>query len=215
MTITINLQHFQLHPSGAIFWEEKNTLLIADVHLGKVAHFRKHGSAIPYHATYKNFELLNTIITEFEPQQICFLGDLFHSALNNEWIQFENWRNQNSNINILLIVGNHDIISPTKYEQLNIRVASEWVYKNFLFTHYPEKRDPYFNFSGHIHPGIEIKGIGKQKLKLACFHKKTYQIVLPAFGIFTGKYIISPEKEDLIYGIGNNEVIAIHPQLLK
>ena len=215
MTLSIRNQNFELHPLGAIFWQEKQTLLIADVHLGKVSHFRKHGSAIPHEASFKNFELLGDLIQQFKPQQICFLGDLFHSHLNKEWILFENWRNTFAEIDILLIIGNHDIISPSKYEKLHIKTASEWVYKQFLFTHYPEERVGFFNFSGHIHPGVALKGIGKQYIKLPCFHKKPNQLVLPAFGVFTGKFIISPEKGELIYAISDHEVLEIPPSLLK
>ena len=57
MTITIQIKSntFILHPSGALFWEDKNVLLISDVHLGKVSHFRKHGVAIPENSVSKNF----------------------------------------------------------------------------------------------------------------------------------------------------------------
>ena len=46
-SIEIYNHNFILHPSGAIFWLEKKTLFLADVHLGKVAHFRKNGIAVP------------------------------------------------------------------------------------------------------------------------------------------------------------------------
>ena len=39
--IQINKNFFDLHPSGAIYWVEKKTLMLADVHLGKVAHFNR------------------------------------------------------------------------------------------------------------------------------------------------------------------------------
>ena len=38
---------FILHCSGAIFWPARSILLISDVHLGKVSHFRRHGVALP------------------------------------------------------------------------------------------------------------------------------------------------------------------------
>src|SRR4051812_31565878 len=93
MTIKINIKnnHFVLHPTGAIFWEDKNALLISDVHLGKVSHFRKHGMAIPGNAASKNFEQLTIAIDFFKPETIIFLGDLFHSKINKEWDLFEQW----------------------------------------------------------------------------------------------------------------------------
>ena len=45
--IVIFNNHFYLHKTGAIYWKEKNTLLLADLHLGKVGHFRKSGIPVP------------------------------------------------------------------------------------------------------------------------------------------------------------------------
>ena len=100
--ITINNNKFKLHPSGAIFWDEKEMLLIADVHLGKVAHFRKHGAAVPPNAAFQNLENLTEISNHFQPETICFLGDLFHSKLNEEWNDFEKWVDY-TKANVILI----------------------------------------------------------------------------------------------------------------
>ena len=92
--IQIHNQKLQLHPLGGLFWVEKSLLLISDVHLGKVSHFRKFGAAVPRKAIHKNFLLLDQIVADFEPFQICFLGDLFHSSLNKEWELFEKKNNR-------------------------------------------------------------------------------------------------------------------------
>jgi metallophosphoesterase superfamily enzyme len=70
---TINQQNFILHISGALFWESKNTLLIADIHLGKVTHFRKNGFAIPNETLHQNFLKLKEVVEFFQPAQIIFL----------------------------------------------------------------------------------------------------------------------------------------------
>src|SRR3954470_20613902 len=102
MKITIKNQSFILHQSGAVFWEEKKTLLISDVHLGKVAHFRKHGMAVPEAAIFENFSRLNLVLSFFNAEQIIFLGDLFHSTINNEWGFFSEWVNRHSQQIILI-----------------------------------------------------------------------------------------------------------------
>jgi len=66
-SIQIKNQEFILHPHGGIFWVEKSMLLISDVHLGKVAHFRKFGAAVPQKAIHKNFILLDEIVSYFQP----------------------------------------------------------------------------------------------------------------------------------------------------
>ena len=206
--ISILGQNFLMHPSGALFWEEKATLFISDVHLGKVSHFRKFGAAIPRKAIQKNFDLLNEVITFFDPKIICFLGDLFHSSLNNEWNLFKKWVPTRKS-QIILVSGNHDIISPLKYEELGIQVVSEIQTEGFLFTHHPEQRDGFFNIAGHIHPAIRLKGEGRQTLRLPCFFKKPWQLILPAFGEFTGTHVLEKNEDDEVFAIADNSVLKI------
>lgn len=207
-SITILGQTFILHPSGAMFWEEEDLLVISDVHLGKVAHFRKHGSAIPQQALKGNFLKLDLVTGFFDPKKIIFLGDLFHSYINNEWQHFEQWM-QDISAEVILIEGNHDVISPLKYEALGVQVIPELIIGDFLFTHHPEERENYFNFSGHIHPGVKINGTARQQLKLPCFFRRKNQMILPAFGEFTGKHILEPKKEDKVYVVTKEEVICL------
>ena len=81
---------------------------------------------------------------------------------------------------------------------------------HFLLTHHPTEKEDFFNFSGHIHPGIILRGLGLQSLKLRCFFQKSNQMILPAFGEFTGKFIMKPEEDHSVYAIAGNEVILIN-----
>lgn len=68
---------FILHPSGVCYWEQTQWLLISDVHLGKVSHFRKHGAAVPQNAIQKNFTSMNAAVAHFFPQKNNFHGRPF------------------------------------------------------------------------------------------------------------------------------------------
>ena len=59
---------------------------------------------------------------------------------------------------------------------------------------------PYF-FSGHLHPGIRIRGMGKQILQFPCFYFGAEYAVLPAFGHFTGTVSIDPLPESNVFAI--------------
>lgn len=207
-TIRINGNAFELHPNGAIFWESKSLLLISDVHLGKVAHFRKFGAAVPRKAVHKNFMLMDEVVNYFQPFHICFLGDLFHSSLNKEWVLFENWVAKTAS-KITLVAGNHDIIAPEKFEELGIELFEELVIEGFLLTHHPQNHQDFFNFCGHIHPAVQLQGFGRQRLKLPCFYKTPHQMILPAFGEFTGNHTLKPKKEDEIFVVVEGEVVKI------
>ncbi|MFC4221374.1 ligase-associated DNA damage response endonuclease PdeM [Flagellimonas marina] len=207
-SIHIKDQNFQLHPLGGLFWVEKSMLLISDVHLGKVSHFRKFGAAVPRKAIHKNYVLLDMIVADFQPFQICFLGDLFHSSLNKEWELFENWVTKTP-AEIILVSGNHDIIAPEKYKQLKVEIFPELIIDDFLLTHHPEEREGLFTFCGHIHPAVKLHGFGRQKLRLPCFFKSKNQMVLPAFGEFTGTYTMAPSKDDEVYAIVEDMVVKV------
>lgn len=209
MTISINNQVFVLHQSGAVFWKEKKILLISDVHLGKVAHFRKHGIGIPKDAIFENFIRLDAVLELFSPQTIVFLGDLFHSKINKEWGFFVEWTEKHSQ-KIILVEGNHDIISKKLYADLNIEIYKELLIDDFLLTHHPIDKEGMYNFCGHIHPGISLKGLGRQFLSLPCFFRKPNQLIFPAFGEFTGKFNLVPTEEDTVYVITKDEVIRVN-----
>jgi len=207
-TINIHKQTFTLHPSGVMYWHETQMLLIADVHLGKVTHFRKHGSAVPISAMHDNYVQLDQVLSCFKPRVLCFLGDLFHSYINSEWDLFSKWKKTVS-AKIVLIAGNHDVISPIKYEKINIDVTDQWQIGSILLTHIPETQDHVFNIAGHIHPGVRLKGLGKQSISVPCFFKTIDQMILPAFGVFTGKHILTPDEHCQVFVITEEEVIPM------
>ena len=197
-----------LHPLGAAYWKGASMLLISDVHLGKVTHFRKHGAAVPRNALLRNFERLREVADHFAPRSICFLGDLFHSHMNREWLLFEQWV-QSCTARLDLVCGNHDIISPLRYEALGIGVRDRWENGPFLLSHEPEESDPLFNISGHIHPAVRLAGPGRQQLRLPCFFLRGRQLILPAFGAFTGSHTLTPETGDRVFALAGDSVIAI------
>lgn len=208
LDIKINNQAFVLHNSGALYWIEKKMLLLSDVHLGKISHFRKHGSALPTKAIFRNFSKMELLVAYFKPEIICFLGDLFHSTLNKEWYFFASWTERTA-LPIVLIAGNHDIVSPKKYEELNISIVSEWLLDGFLLTHFPEERKGVFTLCGHIHPSVLLTGKGRQFLKLPCFFRSKNQMILPAFGEFTGTAVMELKDGESVYVIADEDIIPI------
>ena len=108
-----------------------------------------------------------------------------------------------------LVAGNHDIIAPEKFQDLGIEIFEELQLDYFLLTHHPTERDGLFNFCGHIHPAVRLQGFGRQRLKLPCFFKTSNQMILPAFGEFTGNHTLTPKKEDEIFVVVDNQVVKI------
>jgi DNA ligase-associated metallophosphoesterase len=197
-----------MHPSGCLYWPSQNTVLIADVHFGKVDHFRKNGSALPSQVGLENFRKLNKILKEFQPKEVIFLGDLFHSTQNKDWDRFTAWVNSHQ-VKMTLIVGNHDIIPLYHFEDLGIKVVTEITFDALFMTHHPEQKEGFYNICGHLHPGYRLRGDGRQLLKLSCFYKKNHQLILPAFGAFTGHFLIEPDKDEDVFVVSEDLVLSI------
>jgi DNA ligase-associated metallophosphoesterase len=212
MRVEISGELFELLPNKAMFWPKMKVLLLADLHLGKINHFRKSGIALPSKANDKNIEMLVDLIHKAKPDRVLCLGDLFHSHYNPEWEVFGEVIRHFSNISFELILGNHDIMSELQYQRKGVRLHHELVLANFILTHHPMEEVPpgYYNLAGHIHPGVVLYGKGRQSLTLPCFHFGMCQGLLPAFGVFTGLARVRPAREDRVYVIVQDKVIDVN-----
>ncbi|MBZ9779873.1 ligase-associated DNA damage response endonuclease PdeM [Psychroflexus sp. CAK8W] len=208
MQLNYGNQDFIMHSSGSLYWPSRNILFVADVHFGKVDHFRKNGSALPSRVGLENFRKLNLVLDEFQPEEVIFLGDLFHSTQNKDWDRFVAWVKLRKE-KLVLIIGNHDIIPQYHFEDLGIKVLPHLVDETLFLSHHPEEKNGLFNICGHLHPGYRLRGEGRQQLKLSCFYKKKQQLILPAFGAFTGHFLIEPQDDEDVFVVSDDLVISI------
>lgn len=202
MQIEIRENHFLLLSQRAIFWQETQTLLIGDLHLGKITHFRKEGIAVPNSAADNNFMRLDELVQNTGATRIIFLGDLFHSKYNSEWETFVAWRTLHHYIEMIIVIGNHDILPVSMFLEADLEVfVNDFEEGDFIFTHHPKvEPDPErFVFAGHIHPVFTTYGKGRQSFRLPCFVVDRNQAILPSFGIFTGGFKMDLADERKIF----------------
>ena len=202
-------ENVEAHPAGCLFLLKEKILLLADLHLGKISHFRKYGSAITAEAAKSDYKKLTDIVTYYQPEKLLFLGDLFHSDYNSEFLLFKEWKERYPELDVRLILGNHDIIDTQNFSDIGIKIQDEYFMKNLFLTHHPEDKEGYLNICGHIHPGFTLNGFGGQRTKLRCFYWKKNQLILPAFGNFTGKFLIKPQKGETVLIMTDNAVFPL------
>ena len=189
-------------------------MIVSDLHFGKTGHFRKSGIAVPQSVYKEDLQRLFAQISFFKAEQLLIVGDLFHSIVNKEMDFFLKWRKDISQLPFLLIKGNHDILSSNWYQEASIEVKNEYKIHQFIFIHDPNEsvtttEDGSFIFSGHLHPGIIVRGLGKQSLRFPCFYFTEKQAILPAFSHFSGLALIEPKKKDQVYAIVNQSILQI------
>lgn len=204
-------EHLWISPDRTLYWEEEKALIVSDLHFGKTGHFRKAGIAVPAAVYKEDLQRLFNQVQYFQPSTLIVVGDLFHSRQNKELELFRKWREDLSSLAFQLIKGNHDILHDSWYHEAGIAVQKDVLQiRNFCFRHDMtacEQAPNSYLFSGHIHPGIVINGLGKQSLRFPCFYFTREYCVLPAFSRFTGIYKIDPVPGEEVFAIVNNSIV--------
>jgi len=54
-----------------------------------------------------------------------------------------------------------------------------------------------------------LRGMGRQFMKLPCFFQTQNQLILPAFGEFTGTFVLMPETDDCVYAIAKDRIVKV------
>jgi uncharacterized protein len=208
----INKEPITLLPEKVLYLPKHKTVLVADLHFGKVNHFRKSGIAVPAKANDKNADSLIHAIHSTKAERVIFLGDLFHSHYNEEWETVGQILKHFSSCSFELVLGNHDILSLHQYERHAIKLfENQLIMGTWLLTHEPLATIPenFYNLAGHFHPGARLEGSGRQSIMLPCFYFGKQQGILPAFGSFTGLAAIHPKKEEHVFVLAEGRVFKV------
>ena len=202
----------QLLPEKVAFLPQHQTLVVADIHLGKASHFRKEGIMIPVPMGCPDLKCLGELFDALSPTTVVFLGDLFHSSLNDEWNEMKDFLLMFQDIRFVLTKGNHDILPSSIMKESPIEVVHEYkVGKHLILTHAPlgTVEEEKLNIVGHIHPGVLIKTKGRQSYRLPCFYHQGQCLILPAFGRLTGLHILKKAAGAKIYPVFSKEVVLL------
>lgn len=179
-----------------VYLAEHQAMCIADLHLGKAASFRQMGVPVPSGTTAANLQKLSQAIALSKPHTVYILGDFLHShhAQAPDLIaQVQEWRDQHAQVNMVLVRGNHDSRAGDPPPQLNIHIVDEpYRLGRYALCHHPQLVEGAITLAGHIHPVMWLTGKGRARLRVPCFHIQRDCITLPAFGEFTGGYLVKP-----------------------
>jgi len=194
----------------AVYWPEQQALLIADIHFGKAAAYRRLGAPVPHGTTDANLRQLDDLLARYTCRQLIFLGDFLHapeSRALSTLVRLAEWRAQHVQLEITLVRGNHDRRAGDPPRELDINVLSEPLLLGpYALQHEPDPHPTHHVLAGHVHPAFQLHGRGRQRLRLPCFCIGARLSLLPAFGNFTGTMTVAAEDNWQIYVIGDGEV---------
>ncbi|PRD55793.1 ligase-associated DNA damage response endonuclease PdeM [Sphingobacterium gobiense] len=194
-----------------LFWEKHHALILSDLHLGKAAHFRKNGIALPMQVSLQDLQRLEQLIQYFPVKQVIIVGDLIHAGTNAEVSLLQQSIVKFPHIKFVLIKGNHDRFADEKWNKMGIHETyQDWHLDNIYFTHQASPLPNAHTISGHVHPGIRLRMPTKRTITFPCFVVSTQQIILPAFSLFTGFDTKSTLVDAIRYAFHENDIFCIH-----
>lgn len=191
----------RLMPQRTLFLPELKSLLLADLHLGKAATFRHHRIPIP-DATRDDLERLSQAIERIDCERVSFLGDMLHSrhGFNDEMSrEFIAFRERHSNVEFILIPGNHDRWLFHMPKEWRVEIAEPTLELGpFLLQHEPPTNPQQYTLCGHLHPKFRLAGPAGDTLKLHGFWLRESMLVLPAFSRFVDGVVVQPDESDRV-----------------
>jgi DNA ligase-associated metallophosphoesterase len=204
----------QLLAGKAAWWGAERTLLVADPHIGKAVSYRRLGVPVPEATTSGNLDALDALLASHDARRIVFLGDLLHSRHAHDaqtLATFARWRQQRTELELLLVRGNHDDSAGDPPPAWGVHCVDEPYAlpgaPGLALCHHPEPIAGRYVLAGHNHPCTTV-GRGIDRLRLPCFHFGASVGVLPAFGAFTGMHPIDRAPGDRVFVVADN---AVHP----
>lgn len=195
----------------AIFRPATGELLVADAHWGKAATFRAAGIAVPGGTTGEGLARLDAALERTGAEEIVFLGDLFHARQGKSaavLAEVRAWRARHPALRLTLVRGNHDRHAGDPPPDLGFRAADPPLHSRpFVYAHHPEPDARGYVLAGHVHPAAILRGRGRARERLPCFHFGGAVGILPAFGAFTGAATVAPLPGDRVFVVAGDEVL--------
>ena len=202
-----------LLPQRAAWWPARETLFVADFHLGKAASFRRAGIALPAGTTTENVERLERALDGRAVAHLVFLGDFLHSAEGRAPAtleRFARWRAARPGLAMTLVRGNHDDRAGDPPPEWGIRCVDPGeALGPFALVHEPSPVRGGYALAGHVHPAVRLAERGGQSRRLPCFWFGARVGVLPSFGAFTGSALVRPRAGDQVFVVADDVVLRV------
>ena len=199
MTIVVGAGALVADLSGALYWPDEGTLIVADLHLEKGSSFARRGMLLPPYDTGATLARLGRVIAHYAPRRVIALGDSFHdgggparvmaqdrAALvalqrGREWV----W-----------IAGNHD---PDPARDIGGEFAERLSVGPLTLRHEPTEGPCDGEIAGHLHPSARVTQRGLA-VTCKCFATDGRRLILPAFGAYAGGLNIRDRAFARVFG---------------
>ena len=183
----------------ALYLDDVDVLVIADLHLGYELISAEHGVFVPRVQFKKSVAMVKRILEKKSASRLLILGDVKHEFSETGYHEYKEVSDFFEEMlrffkEVVVVRGNHDTFITRITRKYGIKVYDEFVERDYFFTHGHKSED--LNdvkkgstvFLGHEHPSIALFTDVGVKEKMKCFLYGTFRgkrvVVLPAFSYF-------------------------------
>lgn len=216
-------KRFSTDPSGALFWPEQNTLIVADLHLEKGSAKAGKGRLLPPYDTRSTLRRLAAVMDRYDPDRVVALGDSFRDVAAAERMPL----GERKKLSILRqgrewywVTENYE---PDPPDWLGGIVCPALTLEGIKFRHQPSSGQKSHEIAGHLHPAARLTRRGAS-VRRKCFISNGARLVIPSFGVYAGGLNVLDEAfaglfedgEFHVWMLGRKHVYtATKPQLLS
>jgi DNA ligase-associated metallophosphoesterase len=215
--LRINEHELRLLPGPGVWRPATRTLYVADLHIGKASAFAHGGvpigGGVLERTTLADLARLSGLIEGTGAARVVILGDLLHAPAGRDARTLGllvEWRHRHAGVDVVLLRGNHDHSAGDPPDSAGIRcVDAPFDDGGLMLLHHPQAVPlgaP--TLAGHLHPAVRLETPGDHA-RAACFWLSAGQLVLPAFGGFTGRGSIQPRPGDRVFVLADGEVVEV------
>jgi uncharacterized protein len=199
---------------GALFWRDRNALLLADLHLEKASWYARLGQFLPPYDSHATLSALNAAVDQTGATRLLCLGDSFHDRFGCERLPHSAralLTELTGRLDWTWIVGNHD---PGFADHCGGKLADEIEIAGIVLRHEAVPDDPRPEMSGHYHPKLRLHLKGRH-VSRRCFVVAASKVILPAFGSLTGG--LDARHPEILGRVGNNAaaLVPVSDRLLR
>lgn len=196
--ITVNSETLIATPCGALFWPDKETLIVSDLHLEKGSHFAMRGVFLPPYDTRATLLRTAKLFERLKPKTVISLGDAFHDGEANLRMETRDAELLASLIGAtkwVWVLGNHDPDPPARFSgavERTMRLG------RLIFRHESVKRPEPGEIAGHYHPVAKVR-VETRAIRRRCFATDGERMIMPAYGAYAGGLNILDEAYDGVF----------------
>lgn len=192
----------------ALFIEELNAVIVADLHWGFAAAHRVAGNLLPMWGDQEIARLLSTLRADYQPREMIWLGDCLHAFDGRRSAEDFLAELAQTPTVVSVLAGNHD-------RRWTVPCARVLQRGRYVFHHgdleMPVLPPDAIEVLGHFHPAVGWYDGAGTRLRIPAVVASPRRIILPAFSPWAAGVVWNDKLRDgeILWAVAPSRIFAV------